>query len=179
MNIDDIKTPEDIMQFFEEHIKYGWLDYEKKPHIMTLKEYRKLYRTVSISDIIDSGMGVCIEQVNLMHYLFDKIHIKNKMFCCRIWEPDEYNNLEEEEHMHCFLLYYIGDKVYHMEHPNFTRTGIYEYNSEDDAIKSIIQYYVKLRRGKESPTKEFFEVPVGLTFQEFNAYINNLDTRSY
>ena len=32
-----------------------------------------------------------------MHYIFDKLGIKNKMFCCTIWEPDDYNNLEEEE----------------------------------------------------------------------------------
>ena len=61
-----------------------------------------------------------------------------------------------------------------MEHPNFTRTGIYEYSSEEEAINSIVQYYVKLRGGKDSPTKEFFDVPVGLSFQQFNAYINNL-----
>ena len=89
MKIDEIKTPEDIMQYFEENIQYGWLDLNKEPHIMTMKEYRKLYRTVSIEDTIKYGMGVCIEQVHLMHFLFDKIRIKNKMFCCRIWEPDD------------------------------------------------------------------------------------------
>lgn len=174
MNIEDIKTPEDVMQYFEENIQYGWLDLNMKPHIMTMKDYRKLYRTVSIEDVIRHGMGVCIEQVHLMHYIFDKLGIRNKMFCCRIWEPDDYNNMEEEEHMHCFLLYYLNNKVYHLEHPNFTRAGIYEYETEEDAINSIVQYYIKLRGGKDSPTKEFFDVPVGLSFQEFNAYINNL-----
>lgn len=174
MDIEQIRTPEDILQYFEENIKYGWLDYNHKPHFMTMKDFRKLYRTVCVDETIKAGIGVCIEQVHLMHYLFDKIGIKNKMYCCRIWEPDDYNNLEEEEHMHCFLLYYINDKVYHMEHPNFTRTGIYEYDSEDEAINSIVQYYVQLRGGKDSPTKEFFDVPKGLSFQEFNAYINNL-----
>ncbi len=177
MEIDNIKTPEDILQYLEEHIRYGWLDLNKEKHIMTMKDYRKLYRTVTIEETIKYGLGVCVEQVHLMHYLFDKINIPNKMFCCRIYEPDEYNNLEEEEHMHCFLLYYVNGKVYHMEHPNFNRTGIYEYNSEEEAISSIVNYYIELRGGKESPTKEFFDVPVGLTFQEFNAYINNLGTQ--
>lgn len=76
--------------------------------------------------------------------------------------------------MHCFLLYYLNGKVYHIEHPNFNRSGIYEYNSEDEAISAIVKYYVRLRGGKDSPTKEFFDVPVGLSFQEFNSYINNL-----
>ena len=109
-----------------------------------------------------------------MHFLLNKINIKNKMFCCRIFEPDEYNNLEEDEHMHCFVLYYLNNKVYHMEHPNFERKGIYEYKNEKDALEAIVNYYIKLRGGKESPTKEFFDVMHGLTFKEFNKYINNI-----
>lgn len=174
MIIEDIKTPEDILHYFEENIQYGWLDLNKQQHIMTMKDFRRLYRTVSIEETIKNGMGICIEQIHLMHYLFDKIGVKNKMFCCRIYEPDDYSNLEEDEHMHCFLLYYLNDKVYHMEHPNFNRSGIYEYNSEIEAISAIVNYYVELRGGKDSPTKEFFDVPVGLSFQEFNSYINNL-----
>lgn len=76
--------------------------------------------------------------------------------------------------MHCFILYYENDKVYHMEHPNFLKKGIYEYNSEGEAIKAIVDYYIKLRGGKDSPTKEFFEIPVGINFKEFNKYINHV-----
>ena len=60
-----------------------------------------------------------------------------------------------------------------MEHPNFEKKGIYEYNSEEEAIKKIVDYYIKLRGGKDSPTKEFFDVPVGISFKEFNKYIKN------
>ena len=178
MKIDEIKTPEDILNYFKENIQYGWLDCNKKKHIMTMKDFRKLYRTVSIDETIKCGLGICIEQVHLMHYLFNKINIPNKMFCCRIFEPDDYNNLEEEEHMHCFLLYYMNGAVYHMEHPNFNRIGIYKYNTESEAISCIVKYYTDLRGGIESPTKQFFDVPPGLSFQKFNAYINNLDTET-
>jgi len=129
---------------------------------------------MSIEEILKYKLGTCIEQVNLMHYLLNKINVKNKMYCCRIFEPDDYGNLEEEEHMHCFILYYENGKVYHMEHPNLDRKGIYEYNSESEAIKAIVDYYIELRGGKESPTKEFFEVPVGISFKEFNKYINHV-----
>lgn len=178
MKINEISTPEDILQYLKENIRYGWLDKDKKEHIMSMKDYRRLYQTTTVQETIKFGLGTCVEQVNLMHYLFDKIGIENKMFCCRIFEPDDYNNLEEDEHMHCFLLYYLNSKVYHLEHPNFNRIGIYEYNTEEEAIKSIVDYYVELRGGKESPTKQFFDVPVGLSFREFNAYINNLETEN-
>ncbi len=174
MDIEDIKSTHDVYQFIDENIEYGWLDFSGKIHLNTMKEFRRIYRTLSIEEILEYKIGTCIEQVYFMHYLLDKIGVPNKMFCCRIFEPDDYGNLEEEEHMHCFVLYKENGKVYHMEHPNFERKGIYEYNSEEEAIEAIKDYYIKLRGGKESPTKEFFTVPTGISFKEFNKYINHV-----
>ena len=167
-----IKNAKDVYDFMDKNIQYGWIDIYGKEHLITMKEFRKIYRTMSIKETLENKIGTCIEQVNLMHYLLNKIDVKNKMFCCRIFEPDDYNNLEEDEHMHCFVLYYENEKVYHIEHPNFEKKGIYEYSSEDEAISTIENYYKKLRGGKASPTKEFFEVPVGISFKDFNKYIN-------
>ncbi len=175
MKINDIKTPEDILLYMKENITYGWIDINGEKHIKTMKEFRKLYRTMSIDDTIKYGLGTCIEQVNLMHYLLDKINIPNKMFCTRIYEGKDFNNLEAEEHMHCFVLYYINNFVYQIEHPNWEKIGIYKYNSELEAIKEINDYYVKMAEGKSRPITEFFEVPVGLSFKEFNNYINELE----
>ena len=169
-----IKSAKDVYDFMDKNIQYGWIDIYGKEHLNTMKEFRKIYRTMSIKETLENKIGTCIEQVNLMHYLLNKIDVKNKMFCCRIFEPDDYNNLEEDEHMHCFVLYYENKKVYHIEHPNFEKKGIYEYSSEDEAISTIENYYKKLRGGKASPTKEFFEVPVGISFKDFNKYINHI-----
>lgn len=174
MELSEIKSPEDVYQFIDDNIEYGWIDISGKQHLNTMKDFRRIYRTMSIDEILKYKIGTCIDQVNLMHELLNKINIKNKMFCCRIFEPDDYGNLEEEEHMHCFILYYENGKVYHMEHPNFEKKGIYEYNSENIAIKEIVEYYIKLRGGKDSPTKEFYKIPVGISFKEFNKYINHV-----
>ena len=99
------------------------------------------------------------------------------MFCTRIYEGRDFNNLEEEEHMHCFLLYYIGDKVFQIEHPNWERVGIYEYESEEDAISKINQIYIEMAEGKARPVTEYSEVPVGISFKELNCYINDLDKK--
>ena len=170
MKIDEIKCSQDVYKFMTNNIEYGWIDINENIHLNTMKEFRRIYRTMSIDEILKYKIGTCIEQVNLL----DKINVKNKMYCCRIFEPDDYGNLEEEEHMHCFVLYYENNKVYYMEHPNFERKGIYEYNTQKDAIKAIVDYYIKLRGGKDSPTKEFYEIPVGVSFKEFNKYINHV-----
>ena len=175
MKINEIKTPNDILTFMNDNIEHGWLDIYNNEHIKTMKDFRKIYRTSSIDEVLEHKIGTCIEQVYLMHMLLDNINVPNKMFCTRIYEGKDFNDLEAEEHMHCFVLYYLNDKVYQIEHPNWERIGIYEFNSEEIAIKEINQYYVEMAKGKSRPVTEFFEVKPGISFKNFNEYINSLD----
>lgn len=177
MKVEEIKTPDDILEFMNEHIKYGWLDINNEEHIGNMKNFRRLYRTSTVEETIKHGIGTCIEQVLLMHELLDKINVPNKMFCTRIYEGKDFNDLEAEEHMHCFILYYLNDKVFQIEHPNFEKIGIYEYSSEEDAIKEINEYYVKMSKGKSRPVTEFYEVMPNISFKDFNEYINSLDKK--
>ena len=112
---DEITCPEDIFNWMEENVEYGWLDTEGNRHIREMKDFRKQYRTMSVEESMKQKIGTCIEQVAVMHFLLDKIQIKSKMYCCRIYEPDDYGNLEEDEHMHCFVLFERDGKSYHLE----------------------------------------------------------------
>jgi hypothetical protein len=175
LKTEEIKTPEDVLSFLNEKVEYGWIDGSGKVHRGDMTGFRAEYRIAPTEECLHSGVGTCIEQVVLMHTLFDQLKIPNRMYCCRVYEPDDFGNLEEEEHMHCFLLYDFNGKVYHIEHPNFYRIGIFEYESETAAVQAIERYYIELRGGKQSPTAEFYEAEPGLTFRQFNAYINSLD----
>ncbi len=177
MEISNIKTPDDILEFMNEHIKYGWVDINNEEHIDTLENFRRLYRTGTVEETLSHGIGTCIEQVNLMRYLLGLINIPSKMFCTRIYEGEDFNNLDEEEHMHCFLLYFLNGKVYQLEHPNPEKVGIYEFDTLEQALKKINDYYEKKENGKSRPVTEFTEVIPGLSFKEFNIYINNLDKK--
>lgn len=175
--INFIKTPNDILEFMKENIKYGWLDCDGLEHIGNLKGFRQLYRTSSIDKILQYKIGTCIEQVFLMKYLFDKINIESHMYCTRVYEDSNFNDIDADEHMHCFLLYFMNDKVYQIEHPNWERIGIYEFNSVDDAISEINEYYVNMAGGVSRPVTEFYDVVPNLSFKEFNNYINELDSK--
>ena len=177
MKIDDIKTPEDILGFMKENIKYGWLDINNEEHIGNMKNFRKLYRTSTLEEILTHKIGTCIEQVYLMKLLLDKINIPSKMYCTRIYEGKDFNDLEADEHIHCFVLYYQNNKVYQIEHPNWERIGIYEFDNEEIAINSINEYYIKMAGGHARPITEFFDVESNLSFKQFNEYINNLDKK--
>ena len=137
MEKEHIKTPSDILEYMKGHIKYGWLDINNEEHVGNMKNFRKLYRTSNVEETITHGLGTCIEQVYLIHTLLDTLRIKNKMFCTRIYEKDDYNELDTEVHMRCFILYYQEDKVYQIEYPNCERVGIYLFESEEKAIKKI------------------------------------------
>lgn len=175
MEIKEIKTPNDILEYMKEHIKYGWLDINNEEHVGNMQNFRRLYRISSMEETITHGLGTCIEQVYLMHTLLDSLGIKNKMFCTRVYEKDDFNDLDQDEHMHCFVLYYQDDKVYQIEHPNWERVGIHEFESEAAAMNDIKDYYEKRANGVSRAVTEFFEVEPGLSFQQFNAYINGLD----
>ena len=81
MELSEIRTALDVYEFINEKILYGWLDIYGNIHLKTMKEFRRIYRTMSIDEILEHRIGTCIDQVNLMHYLLDRIGVKNKMFC--------------------------------------------------------------------------------------------------
>ena len=97
------------------------------------------------------------------------------MFATRIYESNDFNKLDEEEHMHCFILCYVNNKVYHIEHPNWYTMGIYEYENEKEALTSINNYYINLSGGISRPITEFYDVKPNLSFKKFNNYINDLN----
>lgn len=81
---------------------------------------------MSVTETLRQKIGTCIEQVALMHELLDAIGIPNQMYCCRIFEPDDYGILCEAA------------------------------------------------RWKRESYHLFSGVPAGVSFREFNAFINHL-----
>ena len=83
-------------------------------------------------------------------------------------------------HQYCFDIRHIDSDrifqvlIYHIEHPNRYRIGIYEYDNELEALEKINKYFVELSGGISRPVTEFYEVKEKLAFKEFNAYINSL-----
>lgn len=171
----EIKTPQDILEYMD-NIRYGYLDVDGEEHVNSLKDFRRLYRTMSLEDTLKHKLGTCIEQVYLMHSLLDEIGLPNKMFCTRIYETGHID-LDKDEHMHCFVLYYDKDGVHQIEHPNWERKGLHHFKDEKEAITEINKIYVEMADGVARPVTEFFEVESGLTFKEFNDYINSLDKK--
>lgn len=97
--------------------------------------------------------------------------IPYKAFCLRSYKDDQ---RIVNPRMHCFLLFFIGDKCYHLEHSNPEVRGIHEYNNEDEAMQEILAYYQKRDKGKTRQLLEIHEVPAGLTWAEWNSNLDEL-----
>ncbi len=182
MKIEEIKTPQDMFNFMSENIKYGWVDFNNNVHtnIHTneMIDIRSSHKLTSVEETLKYKVGTCIEQAILIKYLLSKINIPNRLFCIRNYESSDNVNLKAESYMHCFVLYYLNDKVYQLEYPNPIRRGIHEYNSEEEAMNDIINYYKKKdNTDKERTITEFYDIESGWSFIDFNNYINDLDMK--
>lgn len=170
LTFDKITTPEELMDFMNINIEYGWLDKEEKKHLNTMKDFRKNYQTASIKKVLDSGIANCIEQAKLIKTVFDRIKLENKMYCYRSYETED--NLSKDVKMHCFVLFKEDDCWYHFEHANEPERGIIKYETLAAALKQITSGYEKndIRKLTEIP-----DIPEGLSFQEFNNYVNSFE----
>lgn len=171
MTFDDVKTPNDLMDFMNINIEYGWIDKQGNKHINNLKGFRENYRISTIDEMLKTGLGTCIEQAKMIKHFFDKMGIENKLYCHRSYENEE--NFDKDVRMHCFVLFKYNDNWYHFEHSNRPKRGIHKYESVESAIEEITGGFEE--RGDIRKLTEIDSIPSGLTFKEFNNFVNDFD----
>ena len=166
-----VENPEELLEFMNNNIEYGWLDSDNNKHIDTMKEFRKLYRTLTLDEVLEYGLGTCIEQTYLEIETMERLGIPYKAYCLRSYYDDK---RIVDPKMHCFLLYFKNDKCYHFEHSNPEVRGIHEYENEEKAMDEILTYFQNRDNGKERQLIEIHEVPAGLSWQEWNQHLDEL-----
>ena len=171
LKFEDIKTPRGLMDYMNINIKYGWIDKQGNKHLNNLKGFRENYRISSLDEIINTGLGTCIEQAKMMKEFFDKNGYENKLFCHRSYETEE--NFDKEVKMHCIMLFKDNDTWYHFEHSNASKRGIHKYNSVEEALENITRWHKE--HGDIRKLTEIDSIPDGLSFKEFNQFVNKFD----
>lgn len=171
LNFYEIKTPEELMTFMNINIEYGWVDKIGEKHLNNLRGFRENYRISSIDEMINTGLGTCIEQAKMIKDFFDRMSIENKLYCHRSYETEE--NFNKEVRMHCFVLFNYNGSWYHFEHSNRPKRGIHKYESVESAIEEITSGFEE--HGDIRKLTEIDSIPDGLTFKEFNNFVNEFD----
>lgn len=172
-NFDDINSPMELMDYMNINTIYGWIDNQGGRHVGNLKNFRENYKISSLDEVIETGLGTCIEQAQMIKSFFDRIGLENKIYCYRRYETEE--NLDKEVKMHCFVVFFHNGKWYHFEHSNSFDRGIHVYDTLEDALKEITY-----RPDKEDIREltEIPDIPAGLSFKEFNEYVNSFNALS-
>jgi Predicted aminoglycoside phosphotransferase len=168
LTFDNISTPNELLQFMIMNIEYGWVGFDNSKNVGNLKKFREQYRTNSIEEILNTGLGTCIESANLAKSWFDRKKIESKLFCHRTYENEE--NFNKDIKMHIIILFKNNNKWCHLEHSNYPERGIYEYSSVDEAIENITKWFKENNDIRDLTELEI--IPDGLSFKEFNNYVN-------
>lgn len=169
----EIKSANELLEFMNTNISYGFVDDKNNLHFNNLINFRKDYRTGSIEEILQSGLGTCIEQVKLERDVFNKLGVENKLYCYRAYENED--NFDQEVRMHCFVLFQFQNNWYHFEHSNSKNRGIHAYGSIEQALDTITSRYEE--QGDIRTLTEIDCIPDHLTFKEFNEYVNQFDNK--
>ena len=155
----EFKKPADMVHDMRFYYLFGWKDSKGEYHTEAVD--KEIYQTMSLEEIIENRIGTTIEQAQYLKYYLDKMHITSKMFCV----------IKDEEILYCFTLYEEKGQIYHLEHVDWKRKGVYEYTSYKMAIESIL----KNIKEENAKVMEIPFLPEGVSYQGLVNYITSLE----
>ncbi len=162
-----LDSPEELLNFMNNSIEFGWIDKDNKMHLGNMKNFRTDYKTMTTDEVLERGIGICIEQVALMKRFFDDHLIETKMYCFRKYENKD--TAKEEIELHIALFYKLKETWYYIEATGPFNKGITKLKDINDGLKLITKSYEKSKNRKLTEIKD---IPSGLSFLEFNKYVN-------
>ncbi len=143
MKYKDVKTPEQLLKYMDENIKYGFVDDNVKVYgTWDIQEFQEgchtKWRLSSPERLIKVGYGHCYDQVELQRDWFKKHNYKFKTFYIMFVLP--YDNTYST---HTYLVFENEGKYYYFEHSDSNNKGIHEFESYEDAINYQMKKYIE------------------------------------
>ena len=176
MKYKEIKTPEQLLKYMDENIKYGFVDDAGKRYgAWDQQEFqegcRKNWHLSSPRRLIKVRYGHCFDQVELERDWFKTHNYKFKTFF--IWFEIPYKNSYSA---HTYLVYEKSGNYYYFEHSDFSNRGIHEFASYEDAINDQKEKHIEQNK-KRNPINE--EVIQCLHVYEYNTPIYGCTIREF
>lgn len=146
MKYEDIKTPEELLEFMNKNIHYGFVDengiiYDGKNNEIFQIGCQSKWRLSSPERLLKVKYGHCWDQVELERDWFKKHGYEYKTIY--IWFLFDYYNSYTT---HTYLIYKDNDKWKLFEHSDFENRGIHTFNTMKDAIKFQMEKYIEQNR---------------------------------
>lgn len=131
MKFDDIKSPEELLEYMDENITYGFLGKNGIRYTdASPSDWQEQYCVQSGEGVLKSKIGTCLDQTEFERLWFEKNNYSFKTIFA--WfEVGRENSFPT----HAFLIYEKDNKYYWFEHAWDNLKGIHEFNSYEEAIK--------------------------------------------
>ena len=140
--MDDVKTPEELLNFMSNKINYGYLGKNGRVyHYDDLDfniDWYEQYILENKDDILENLYGNCWDQVELERGWFLKKGYEIKTFFEMV--KLDYEN---EYPTHSFLVYKDNDYWYWFENSDFNEKGIHKFNTLEELLKYQYKKYVE------------------------------------
>lgn len=132
-----IKTPEELLSFMKNNIKYGFIG-EKDGKIYSPEQEgwgkggSPAQRLQSPEEILGSGYGICWEQVELEKQWFAKNNFEFKTFLLMFGK-----DVSQKNPAHTLLAYKKDNNWYWFENTLDSHNGIHKFDSLDDLVGHV------------------------------------------
>lgn len=140
-----LKSPHELMQFFKEYFKYGFV-YRNKIYTDLQPDFQenvdKFYKIRLGEDFIKHKYGICWDFCECEREFFLKNNIQHECYFI-----DSMLNFEEGP-THTFALFKQNKKWYWFEFSWGIYRGIWEYNSKEEALQDILEKFEKFYNNK-------------------------------
>ena len=142
MNFDKINSPQELLKFMGDNIKYGFIGKDGKLN-QNQDDLFDQYIVQTGDQVLKTKVGTCWDQVELERLWFEKRNYKiNTIF---IWFEANYKN---NYPTHTFLLYQKDNKWYWFENSFEAYRGIHEFNTIEEAImcakEKLLEYAIDI-----------------------------------
>ena len=166
-----ISNLNELMDWMNNHIKYGYIDINGNIHDNELQGLRELFVTRDAKSAVESGYGTCIEQAKIIDEKLKQFGYDTYTYCSF---SGPLNGLitDHDARMHSFVLAVKDDKCVYFEHANTQRRGIHNFDSIDLALDYIKGFY---------KDNEYFVlhltgyIPEGLNFDQLVDYVDKTE----
>lgn len=154
MKYGKIKTPKELLEFMNQNIKYGFVDFEGKiytPNSDKNFQYacKRKWFLSSPNRLLDVKYGHCFDQVELERDWFCKHdYIYKTIYICFLLPYDNSYSI------HSYLVFKEKDKWNYFEHSDLKNRGIYTFNTFEDVIEYQKEIHIENNRARNFVSEE-------------------------
>ena len=176
MKYENIKSPEELLKFMNQHITYGFVSKSGKKYEDSLaQEWANDWYNECIvqtgEEVLKTKIGTCFDQVELERLWFKNHNYKIKTIF--IWfEIEEVNDLPT----HTFLIYNKDGKYYWFENASWDNRGIHEFNNIEEAIEYVKQRQMEYLVNVGKYKKKYYNL---IKAYEYDKPLSNLSIEEY